>query len=82
MEITNSGKFIEVERAEVESEAPQESDTIDESENETDTDNRPVTISPNASPGKTVRIKENGAKTNGDTEVKYIVCGFSTFFAY
>lgn len=69
MEITDSGKFIEVERSEVESEVPQESDTIDESENETD--NMPVTVTPNASPGKTVRIKENGAKANGDTEVLY-----------
>ncbi|XP_075987896.1 uncharacterized protein LOC142984291 isoform X2 [Anticarsia gemmatalis] len=65
VEITDSGKFIEVERAEAETdvEKPQENGKIDESLDET-----PVTPSPNTSPGKTVRIKENGAKTNGDTE--------------
>ncbi|KAF9413524.1 hypothetical protein HW555_008273 [Spodoptera exigua] len=50
----------------LDSEGPQESDDkFDEHVNETDL---PVSASPNASPGKTVRIKENGAKANGDTE--------------
>ncbi|PZC71612.1 hypothetical protein B5X24_HaOG212880 [Helicoverpa armigera] len=65
VEITDSGKFIEVERAEADTEVPQESGKIDESETESEL---PVSPSPNASPGKTVRIKENGAKANGDTE--------------
>ncbi|KAH9638135.1 hypothetical protein HF086_014314 [Spodoptera exigua] len=66
VEMTDTGKFIEVEKGEMDSEGPQESDDkFDEHVNETDL---PVSASPNASPGKTVRIKENGAKANGDTE--------------
>ncbi|CAB3232657.1 unnamed protein product [Arctia plantaginis] len=63
VEITDSGKFIEVEKADAEPAIPQESAIVDESLNE-----KCVTPSPNQSPGKTVRIKENGAKANGDTE--------------
>lgn len=73
VEITDSGKFIEVERAEAEPFVPQESAKHDESltekpVNEKPANEKPVIPSPNQSPGKTVRIKENGAKTNGDTE--------------
>lgn len=54
-----------MERAEA-TDISQESDTFDEN-----MDHKPVTPSPNQSPGKTVRIKENGAKPNGDTEVRF-----------
>lgn len=68
VEMTDSGKFIEVERGETDAEVrPESDDKFDENEmKETEI---PVSASPNASPGKTVRIKENGAKANGDTEV-------------
>lgn len=56
-----------MERAEADTGVPQESGKIDERESDKE---KPMTVSPNASPGKTVRIKENGAKANGDTEVK------------
>lgn len=53
-----------MEKADAELAVPQESAIVEESLNE-----KPITPSPNQSPGKTVRIKENGAKANGDTEV-------------
>ncbi|XP_026743461.1 uncharacterized protein LOC113505126 isoform X2 [Trichoplusia ni] len=65
VELTNSGKFIEVERAENEIETTGNGKIECESETE-----KSVTVTPNASPGKTVRIKENGAKANGDAEVQ------------
>lgn len=58
--MTDSGKFIEIER----------NDAIDGKEPETEVARKPeadvkASASPNQSPGKSVRIKENGA-TNGD----------------
>lgn len=74
VEITESGKFIEIERDNATNDCA--IDKIDE-ENEvginndnnktaTDKERMPVTSSPNQSPGKTVRIKENGTQPNGD----------------
>ncbi|CAH2226880.1 jg26633, partial [Pararge aegeria aegeria] len=60
VEITDSGKFIEVEREAVESNLP----VIDKQEFK-----EQKSVTPNQSPAKSVRIKENGAKANGDTEV-------------
>lgn len=71
VELTNSGKFIEVERAENEIETTGNGKVECESETE-----KSVTVTPNASPGKTVRIKENGAKANGDAEVVRIFVVF------
>ncbi|XP_049882121.1 uncharacterized protein LOC126378056 isoform X2 [Pectinophora gossypiella] len=65
VEMTNSGKFIEVERENADGEQDSAIHKIEE-EKETD-DKEPVPASPNQSPGKTVRIKENGAKPNGDS---------------
>ncbi|CAG9790168.1 unnamed protein product [Diatraea saccharalis] len=69
VELTDSGKFVEVEREAAESEQPQER-TIDKIDEEVPK----KTVSPNASPGKTVRIKENGDKTteNGDVQGDYV----------
>ncbi|CAH0598815.1 unnamed protein product [Chrysodeixis includens] len=67
VELTNSGKFIEVERAESENQIETTGNGKVECESETE---KSVTVTPNASPGKTVRIKENGAKANGDAEVQ------------
>lgn len=89
VEITESGKFIEIERDNVDNECSIEK--IDE-ENENGVENgnnitaiekkeerMPVTSSPNQSPGKTVRIKENGTQPNGDKfgEVR-LLFGFYT----
>ncbi|XP_026324661.1 uncharacterized protein LOC113233693 isoform X4 [Hyposmocoma kahamanoa] len=74
VEMTESGKFIEIERDSADNDCA--IDKIDE-ENEmgmnkdnnktaTDKERMPVTSSPNQSPGKTVRIKENGTQPNGD----------------
>lgn len=74
VEMTESGKFIEIERDNPDNDCA--IDKIDE-ENEvginnddnktvTDKERMPVTSSPNQSPGKTVRIKENGTQPNGD----------------
>ncbi|XP_034837788.1 uncharacterized protein [Maniola hyperantus] len=59
VEITDSGKFIEVEREAVENNLP----AIDKQEFK-----EQKSVTPNQSPAKSVRIKENGAKPNGDTE--------------
>lgn len=84
MEITDSGKFIEVERSVAE---PTENDTSElQDQSATDIDEslqsevaKSVTASPSQSPGKTVRIKENGAKLNGDSkEVRLFLCVFTT----
>ncbi|KAI5639594.1 c2 domain-containing protein [Phthorimaea operculella] len=62
VEMTESGKFIEVER--------ENAENVDDSAHEKSEDDKdkekPATSTPNQSPGKTVRIKENGATTNGD----------------
>ncbi|XP_045457350.1 phospholipid transfer protein C2CD2L [Melitaea cinxia] len=60
VELTDSGKFIEVEK-----EAVQNNQEITEKIND-----KPIekTSTPNQSPAKSVRIKENGAKANGDTD--------------
>ncbi|CAG5059927.1 unnamed protein product [Parnassius apollo] len=64
VELTDSGKFIEVEKegADVTKPAVEKPEKSMTSEVQ-----KSVTSSPNQSPGKTVRIKENGAKANGDT---------------
>ncbi|XP_052742677.1 uncharacterized protein LOC112046088 isoform X2 [Bicyclus anynana] len=59
VEITDSGKFIEVEREAIENNLP----AIDKTELK-----EQKSVTPNQSPAKSVRIKENGAKANGDTE--------------
>ncbi|XP_072933999.1 uncharacterized protein [Epargyreus clarus] len=59
VELTDSGKFIEVEREAIEAAQDQTIDTTVEDKDKT---------SPKESPAKSVRIKENGAKANGDTE--------------
>ncbi|XP_050357952.1 uncharacterized protein LOC126778448 isoform X4 [Nymphalis io] len=58
VELTDSGKFIEVEREAM--------------ENNIETIDKPIEkhSTPNQSPAKSVRIKENGAKANGDTEMQ------------
>ncbi|CAG4993140.1 unnamed protein product [Colias eurytheme] len=82
VEMTDSGKFIEVEREASIKESPEEksndiNDKISEKdENTSDTDKKSETVeekkdvtsstaSPSQSPAKSVRIKENGAKSNG-----------------
>ncbi|XP_047541265.1 uncharacterized protein LOC125074076 isoform X2 [Vanessa atalanta] len=57
VELTDSGKFIEVEREAM--------------ENNLEIRDKPKEKhpTPNQSPAKSVRIKENGAKANGDTEM-------------
>ncbi|XP_046974326.1 uncharacterized protein LOC124540698 isoform X1 [Vanessa cardui] len=57
VELTDSGKFIEVEREAMDNNL----ETIDKPKEKNPT--------PNQSPAKSVRIKENGAKANGDTEM-------------
>ncbi|XP_063370514.1 uncharacterized protein LOC134658792 isoform X5 [Cydia amplana] len=65
VELTDSGKFIEVDREDtlnsVDSDLTSTMESIDENRTEQH-------VSPNSSPARQVRIKENGAKTNGDTE--------------
>ncbi|XP_047541268.1 uncharacterized protein LOC125074076 isoform X4 [Vanessa atalanta] len=58
VELTDSGKFIEVEREAM--------------ENNLEIRDKPKEKhpTPNQSPAKSVRIKENGAKANGDTEMQ------------
>ncbi|XP_046974330.1 uncharacterized protein LOC124540698 isoform X4 [Vanessa cardui] len=58
VELTDSGKFIEVEREAMDNNL----ETIDKPKEKNPT--------PNQSPAKSVRIKENGAKANGDTEMQ------------
>ncbi|XP_053620939.1 uncharacterized protein LOC128681226 isoform X1 [Plodia interpunctella] len=65
VELTDSGKFIEVERDETQKSEP--APTTDNVEKPKDKSQTPT---PNTSPGKTVRIKENGAKLNGDGEAQ------------
>ena len=82
MELTDSGKFIEVEReGEIENAYLQNNtDNIEKNTDnkEKNTDNKDKTSTPNQSPAKSVRIKENGAKTNGDAEtVKLFVFPFN-----
>ncbi|CAH2098904.1 unnamed protein product [Euphydryas editha] len=62
VELTDSGKFIEVEREAVEN----NQEIIDKF------NDKPIEkiSTPNQSPAKSVRIKENGAKANGDTELQ------------
>lgn len=70
--MTGSGKFFEVEGEAADDERDDSAiDRIDEeTENEKGDEKeekeKPISASPNQSPGKTVRIKENGAKLNGD----------------
>lgn len=95
MELTDSGKFIEVEREATEKPvengngngnvtgngtAKDNEDQKDDTDLSTiDNDDsmrseiKSITASPSQSPGKTVRIKENGAKMNGDSEVRFCV---------
>ncbi|XP_045540620.1 uncharacterized protein LOC106708079 [Papilio machaon] len=68
VELTESGKFIEVER-----DAADLDRNVEKIEKGVASDVQKITPSPNQSPGKSVRIKENGAKengakANGDTE--------------
>nr|XP_037875707.1 uncharacterized protein LOC101746973 isoform X3 [Bombyx mori] len=63
VELTDSGKFIEVERADAIDKQETEAKPLDKIE-EAVTDKKSVT--PNQSPGKSVRIKENGNKVNGE----------------
>lgn len=81
VELTESGKFIEVERDAAELDAK-----VEKTEKGVASDVQKITPSPNQSPGKSVRIKENGAKengakTNGDTEpAKVFFCLFFALF--
>lgn len=70
--MTDSGKFIEVEK-----EAVQNNQEITDKINE-----KPIEKSstPNQSPAKSVRIKENGAKANGDTDPVKVYTVFCLFF--
>ncbi|XP_041985955.1 phospholipid transfer protein C2CD2L isoform X3 [Aricia agestis] len=63
VELTDSGKFIEVEREaqEVQKKGTEDTEKIQDKKVE-----KPKT--PTQSPAKSVRIKENGAKVNGDSE--------------
>lgn len=80
MEITESGKFIEIERDNADNDCAiekidEENEVgINNDNNKTNKERMPVTSSPNQSPGKTVRIKENGTQPNGDKvgEVKML----------
>ncbi|XP_060808010.1 uncharacterized protein LOC106142156 [Amyelois transitella] len=65
VELTDSGKFIEVEREET-----QKTEHIATTDNVEITKDKPKTSTPNASPAKSVRIKENGAKMNGDKDAQ------------
>lgn len=67
VELTDSGKFIEVEREDTLNsvDSADLTSTTMESIDENRTEQH---VSPNSSPARQVRIKENGAKTNGDTE--------------
>ncbi|KAL0860110.1 hypothetical protein ABMA27_010419 [Loxostege sticticalis] len=69
VELTESGKFVEVERETIDKEAPQETpvDKVESSEKD-------KIATPNQSPGKTVRIKENGDKIpeNGEAQGDYV----------
>lgn len=90
MELTDSGKFIEVERDAIDKtiengngivkdghgdvkdgngDLKEETDqsTIDNDDSLQSEIAKSVSASPSQSPGKTVRIKENGAKMNGDS---------------
>ncbi|CAH0718598.1 unnamed protein product, partial [Brenthis ino] len=63
VELTDSGKFIEVEREDTDNNyIDKDTDNIDKSISKTST--------PNQSPAKSVRIKENGAKPNGDADTQ------------
>lgn len=89
MELTDCGKFIEVEREAIEKtiengngsvrdgsgdvkdangglKEDTDQSTIDNDESLKSEIAKTVRASPSQSPGKTVRIKENGAKINGD----------------
>lgn len=69
MELTDSGKFIEVEREDTDNNyIDKGTDNVDKSIDKTST--------PNQSPGKSVRIKENGAKPNGDADTVNKCCFF------
>lgn len=63
VELTDSGKFIEVESEETEKTEPETTTPTDKVESDID---KSVTASTNTSPAKSVRIMENGAKMNGD----------------
>lgn len=65
VELTDSGKFIEVER-ELSEPVVKEQTTDNGTFKEDSVVDKRITASPNQSPGKSVRIKENGAKLNGD----------------
>ncbi|XP_063630488.1 uncharacterized protein LOC134801806 isoform X3 [Cydia splendana] len=67
VELTDSGKFIEVEREDTLNsvDSADLTSTTMESIDENRTEQH---VSPNSSPARQVRIKENGAKANGDTE--------------
>lgn len=102
MELTDCGKFIEVEREAIEKtiengngsvregngdvkDAIEKEDTdlstIDNDESLKSDVVKYVSASPSQSPGKTVRINENGAKMNGDNgEAVRFLCGFLTNF--
>lgn len=62
VELTDSGKFIEVEK-----EAGAQEKTVEVAKVESDLGKAAPAPqkTPNQSPGKSVRIKENGAKANG-----------------
>ncbi|KAM3968740.1 uncharacterized protein ACR2FA_000349 isoform 2-T2 [Aphomia sociella] len=64
VELTDSGKFIEVEREDSQTTAPESTDNT-----ESDID-KSLPASPNMSPAKSVRIKENGSKINGDKDMQ------------
>lgn len=68
--MTDSGKFIEVEREAVENNLP----PIDKKEVK-----EQKSVTPNQSPAKSVRIKENGAKYNGDTDTLKVCFLFNYF---
>lgn len=75
--MTDSGKFIEVERGDVIDNLPiDNTDAIDNANTE-----KKMATSPPQSPAKSVRIKENGTKTNGeDAHVSFLLECFIFWF--
>lgn len=73
VELTDSGKFIEVEREEAIDNL--ELDSPDTTTMESIDENKPEqhVSTPHASPAKSVRIKENGAKTNGGADAVWFL---------
>lgn len=79
MELTDSGKFIEVEREAHLKESPETQLTLENTQKNIDipekvseNESHSVTSSPSQSPAKSVRIKENGAKPNGTDLVIFL----------